>query len=55
MYIDCVHSQSFENSILIILQNRSVSWTQTRRTVIMKCHLASQAYVERIFFRDVAS
>src|SRR6218665_1101191 len=65
MYIECVYIFSnFENSVLIILPNRSVSSTQTRRTVIMKCHLpssqcrhiglrghetASQAYVERIF------
>src|SRR6218665_2593214 len=62
MYIHCIiigPISIFENIVLIILPNRSVSSTQTRRTVIMKCHLpssqwqsretASQAYVERMF------
>src|SRR6218665_1736080 len=49
---------NFENNVVIILPNRSVSSTQTTRTVVMKCHLAmqrrcrktaSQAYVDRIF------
>jgi len=33
-----IHS-NFENNVVIILPNRSVSSTQMRRTVIMKCHL----------------
>jgi len=43
MYTDCVYSihSNFENKVVIILPNRSVSSTQTRRTVIMKSHLPS--------------
>jgi len=59
-----IHS-NFENNVVIILPNLSVSSTRTRRTVIMKCHVSysqgrcremvSQAYMWKEFFRCVAS
>jgi len=38
-----IHS-NFENNVVIIIPNRSVSSTQTRRTVIMKCHMPSSQW-----------
>jgi len=38
-----IHS-NFENNVVIILPNRSVTSTATRRTVIMKFHLPSSQW-----------